>query len=197
MAFSDPVFRRKFKEKTGAEVEDAIVSASLEWQRAAFSGKAHTWEEVRFLRENWDGPLLLKGIQCAEDARLARDAGANGVVVSNHGGRQLDGALGSLDALPEVVDAVGADITVLFDSGVRTGVDVIKALCLGAKGVLIGRPWVYGLGINGKEGARDVLRGLLADLDQSLGLAGIENLASCTRERLRKVNYGGDRFSSS
>ena len=136
------------------------------------------------LKKEWDGRIVLKGIQHVDDARMAVEAGMDGIVVSNHGGRQLDGAIGSLEVLPEIVDAVGDKLTVLFDSGIRTGVDIIKALCLGAKGVLIGRcvcnfsfrsflsyykrltsmtrPWVYGLAIGGKKGARDAVRGLLA-----------------------------------
>lgn len=105
--------------------------------------------------------------------------------------------------LPEIVAAVagkkggrGEEFEVLFDSGIRTGVDVIKALCLGAKAVLVGRPWVYGLGINGKLGAKAALQGLLADLDQSMGLAGIQSIADCNPKRLRRVQYPGDRHSS-
>lgn len=94
--------------------------------------------------------------------------------------------------LPEIVDAVGKEMTVLFDSGVRTGVDIMKALALGAKAVLVGRPVIYGLGIAGKEGAKHVLAGLLADLDQSMGLAGVKSIAELNRSKLRKVNYGGD-----
>lgn len=93
-----------------------------------FSGAAHTWDQIKVLKDNWDGPIVLKGIQSAEDAQLAVDAGVEGIIVSNHGGRQLDGAVGSLDQLAEIADAVGDKITVLFDSGIRTGVDVIKAL---------------------------------------------------------------------
>lgn len=114
------------------------------------------------LKKEWDGPIVLKGIQHVEDAKLAVEAGMQGIIVSNHGGRQLDGAVGSLEVLPEIVAAVGDQTTVLFDSGIRTGVDIIKALCLGAKGVLVGRPFVYGLGIGGKLGARDAVRGILA-----------------------------------
>ena len=137
--FSDPVFRRKFKEKHNIEIEDNILLASQEWEQAVFSGAAHTWEQLALLKKEWDGPIVLKGIQHVDDAKMAVEAGMDGIVVSNHGGRQLDGAIGSLEVLPEIVDAVGEKLTVLFDSGVRTGVDVIKALCLGAKGVLIGR----------------------------------------------------------
>ena len=180
MGFSDPVFRRKFKEMHNKEVEDDYFLASRVWEGFVFSGAAHTWDQLEVLKKNWDGPIVLKGIQHVEDAKLAVEAGVQGIVVSNHGGRQLDGAIGSLEVLPEIVDAVGDKITVLFDSGVRTGVDVIKALCLGAKGVLLGRfvmsavvrfksmlmtfyrPWVYGLGISGKYGARDAIKGILA-----------------------------------
>lgn len=139
--FSDPVFRRKFKEKHDKEVENDIFLASREWEKAVFSGASHTWEDLELLKREWEGPIVLKGIQHVEDARMAVERGAAGVVVSNHGGRQLDGAVGSLEVLPEIVEAVGDQITVLFDSGIRTGVDIIKALSLGAKGVLVGR-WV-------------------------------------------------------
>ncbi|KAL9011031.1 MAG: hypothetical protein Q9173_004087 [Seirophora scorigena] len=167
--FSDPVFRSKFADKHDNKTpEDDVFLASREWEADVFSGAAHTWEELELLKQEWDGPIVLKGIQHVEDAKKAVEMGMQGIVVSNHGGRQLDGAIGSLEVLPEIVEAVGDKLTVLFDSGVRTGADVIKALCLGAKGVLIGRPWVYGLGIAGRQGARDVLKGILADLDQSI-----------------------------
>ncbi|KAL8655089.1 MAG: hypothetical protein Q9210_001110 [Variospora velana] len=138
--FSDPVFRAKFAAKHDNKTpEDDIFLASREWEADVFSGAAHTWEELELIKQAWDGPIVLKGIQHVEDAKKAVEMGIQGIVVSNHGGRQLDGAIGSLEVLPEIVEAVGDKLTVLFDSGVRTGVDVIKALCLGAKGVLIGR----------------------------------------------------------
>ncbi|PKY02285.1 FMN-dependent alpha-hydroxy acid dehydrogenase [Aspergillus campestris IBT 28561] len=190
--FSDPVFRAKFEKETGTKVEDDILAASRAWISDAFPGQPPTWERIAFLRKNWDGPLVLKGIQHVDDARFALKAGCDGIVVSNHGGRQVDGAIGSLEVLPEIVDAVGDKMTVLFDSGVRTGADVIKALCLGAKAVLVGRPFIYGLAINGKHGAKAVMQGMLADLWQNMSLAGISGVAECTRDRLRKVPYGGD-----
>ncbi|KAI9852799.1 MAG: hypothetical protein M1838_005020 [Thelocarpon superellum] len=190
--FSDPVFRAKFDKKYNKTVEEDVMTASREWINDVFSGRAHTWDQIQFLRDHWDGPVVLKGIQHVQDARMAVEYGVQGIIVSNHGGRQLDGAIGSLEVLPEIVDAVGDKLTVLFDSGVRTGVDIIKALCLGARGVLIGRPWVYGLAIGGKVGARDALKGLLADLDQSMGLSGIRTIADCNRSMLRRVEYGGD-----
>ncbi len=137
--FSDPVFRAKFAKKHNKTPEDDISLASPEWEADVFSGAAHTWEDLELIKAEWDGPIVLKGIQHVDDAKKAVEMGMHGIVVSNHGGRQLDGAIGSLEVLPEIVDAVGDKLTVLFDSGVRTGVDVIKALCLGAKGVLIGR----------------------------------------------------------
>lgn len=192
IGFSDPVFRAKFEKEAGCTIEEDIVGASRAWVSDAFPGHSHSWEELEFLRKNWDGPLVLKGIQHVEDAKLALKAGCDGIVVSNHGGRQCDGAIGSLEVLPEIADAVGDKMTVLFDSGIRTGVDVIKALSLGAKAVLVGRPVIYGLSVDGKNGAKAVMKGLLADLWQSMGLAGIEGVAGCTRDRMRKVQYGGD-----
>ncbi|KAL8908532.1 MAG: hypothetical protein Q9207_000742 [Kuettlingeria erythrocarpa] len=138
--FSDPAFRAKFAAKYNNRTpEDDVFLASREWEAEVFSGAAHTWEDLELIKAEWDGPIVLKGIQHVEDAKKAVEAGMHGIVVSNHGGRQLDGAIGSLEVLPEIVEAVGDKLTVLFDSGVRTGVDVIKALCLGAKGVLVGR----------------------------------------------------------
>lgn len=194
--FSDPVFRRKFREKHGKEVEDDMTSAALEWSSTVFSGAAHTWDQLALLRKHWDGPIVLKGIQHPEDVEKAVEAGVQGVICSNHGGRQLDGAVGSLEMLPEIVEAAQGRVEVLFDSGVRTGVDVIKALCLGATGVLVGRPWVYGLGIAGKEGAKQVMQGLLADLDQSMGLSGIATIGDCERGMIRRCHYPGDRSSA-
>ncbi|RKU42693.1 hypothetical protein DL546_005716 [Coniochaeta pulveracea] len=194
LGFSDPVFRKQFAEQSDGETpESSTIPAARAWTSEVFSGQAHSWEDLKALREMWgDGPILLKGILSVEDAVLAKEAGMDGIVVSNHGGRQLDGSVSSLEVLPEIVDAVGKEMTVLFDSGVRTGVDIMKALALGAKAVLVGRPVIYGLGIAGKEGAKHVLAGLLADLDQSMGLAGVKSIAELNRSKLRKVNYGGD-----
>lgn len=193
IAFSDPVFRRKFAELSDGDTpEDNTLFAAQAFLADAFSGNAHTWEDLKVLRKHWGGPLVLKGILSAEDARLALKYGVDGVIVSNHGGRQLDGAVPSLEMLPEIVDAVGSQMTVLFDSGIRTGADIMKALCLGAKGVLVGRPVMYGLGINGKEGAKHVLAGLLADLDQSMGLSCVKSVGELNRGMLRRLAYGGD-----
>jgi lactate 2-monooxygenase len=197
VGLSDPVVRRKFEDQNdGDSIEDNIIQASRYWLSEVFSGQSHSWEDLGLLRKHWDGPIVLKGIQSVEDARLAVHHGMDGIIVSNHGGRQLDGAIGSLEVLPEIVDAVGRQATVLFDSGIRTGVDIMKALALGAAAVLVGRPVIYGLGIAGTEGARQVLAGLLADLDTSMGLAGVQTLKDINRGILRKVTYGGDVKSS-
>ncbi|TVT31540.1 alpha-hydroxy-acid oxidizing protein [Amycolatopsis rhizosphaerae] len=164
---SDPAFRARLPRPP----EEDLPSAILQWV-GMFTGTDHTWEQLPLIRKLWDGPILLKGIQHVDDARRAVAAGMDGIVVSNHGGRQVDGALGALDALPGIAQAVGEKIEVLFDSGVRTGADVLKALALGAKAVLLGRPFVYGLGLAGEEGVRHVLRSLLADFDLTLGLSG-------------------------
>lgn len=158
--------------------EDAF-SRVAHWA-GMFGDPALTWDDLAFVREHWDGPVLLKGIQHPDDARRARDAGVDGVVVSNHGGRQVDGAAASLDALPGVVAAVGGDLTVLFDSGVRTGADVVKALALGARAVLLGRPFMYGLGLGGQAGVEHVLKCLLAEFDLTVALSGGRTLADLT-----------------
>jgi isopentenyl diphosphate isomerase/L-lactate dehydrogenase-like FMN-dependent dehydrogenase len=160
-----------------------LPTALMRWL-PIFTGTDHTWDQVAFLREHWDGPLALKGIQHVGDARRAVAAGVDGIVVSNHGGRQVDGARASLDALPEIADAVGDRVEVLFDSGIRTGADIVKALALGARAVLVGRPWVYGLGLGGQDGVRHVLRSLLADYDLTMALSGNARPGELTPELL-------------
>lgn len=178
--FLDPAFLAGL-EKAPA---DDLPAALMRWL-PMFTGTDHSWEEIAFLREHWDGPIALKGIQRVDDAQRAVDAGVQGVLVSNHGGRQVDGAIGALEALPAIADAVGDRVEVLFDSGIRTGSDIVKALALGARAVLIGRPWVYGLGLGGTDGVRHVLRGLLADLDLTMGLSGHRTPAELTRDSLQ------------
>jgi isopentenyl diphosphate isomerase/L-lactate dehydrogenase-like FMN-dependent dehydrogenase len=194
VGFSDPVFRRKFEsENDGERVEDNVILASRAWTSEIFPGDGRDWSHLEVLRRHWSGPILLKGILSVEDAKKAAETGlVDGIIVSNHGGRQLDGAVASLEVLPEIVDAVGHRLTVLFDSGIRTGADVMKALALGARAVFVGRPIIYGLGIAGKEGAKSVLAGLLADFDQSVGLGGFRSVKELGRHVLRKVSYGGD-----
>ena len=173
--FSDPAFRALLPQPPEEDKDAAI----LQWV-SMFTGRDRTWDQLPFLRAHWDGPIVLKGVLHPDDARRAVDAGMDGVVVSNHGGRQVDGAVAALDALPEVVRAVGERTEVLFDSGIRTGSDILKALALGARSVLLGRPYAYGLAHAGEVGVRHVLRGLLADLDLTLGLAGHRTPAALT-----------------
>ncbi|TGJ84128.1 hypothetical protein E0Z10_g4632 [Xylaria hypoxylon] len=197
VGFSDPVFRRKFAERSdGATPEEAPVQAASYWLGEAFSGDSYPWERLEVIKKHWDGPIVLKGIQHPDDAVLAVQHGVSGIVVSNHGGRQIDGAVGSLDMLPEIVEAVGDKTTILFDSGIRTGADIVKALALGAKAVLVGRPVMYGLGIAGKVGAKHVLASLLADFDGTMGLAGVKHVADLSRASLKRVSHGGDVKSS-
>ncbi|GGU32297.1 alpha-hydroxy-acid oxidizing protein [Lentzea flava] len=166
-AFSDPVFR----DRLGRPPEDDLPAAIALW-KAMFTGVDREWHDIAFLRRNWPGPLVLKGILHPDDAREAVDAGVDGIVVSNHGGRQVDGAIAALDALPDIKSAVGDRITVLFDSGVRTGADLVKALCLGADAVMIGRPYLYGLAHGGEAGVGEVLTNLLTELDLTVQLSG-------------------------
>jgi L-lactate dehydrogenase (cytochrome) len=131
-----------------------------------------TWEEVAWLRENFDGPVLVKGVLTAADCRRALDLGCDGVIVSNHGGRQLDGAPATMQVLPEIVAAVGDQLEILLDGGVRRGSDVLKALALGAKAVLIGRPYVWGLALGGQDGVSHMLELLRAEMQRSMRLMG-------------------------
>jgi isopentenyl diphosphate isomerase/L-lactate dehydrogenase-like FMN-dependent dehydrogenase len=165
--FSDPVFRSRLQV---APEEDAGAAIGL-WAQQ-FSNPTVTWQDLAWLREQTDLPLLLKGVVHADDARRAADAGVQGVIVSNHGGRQVDGAIGALDALPAVRRAVGEGLAVLFDSGIRTGADVFKALALGADAVCLGRPYIWGLALEGQAGVEQVIRCLLAEFDLTLALSG-------------------------
>ena len=142
-----------------------------------FGDPSLTWDDLPFLREHWHGSVVVKGILSVADAQRAVDAGADGVVVSNHGGRQVDGAIAALDALPAIASAVGSAATVLFDSGARGGADILKAVALGAQAVLIGRPYAYGLGLAGEDGVRHVLRALRNDFELTMRLAGFASLA--------------------
>jgi isopentenyl diphosphate isomerase/L-lactate dehydrogenase-like FMN-dependent dehydrogenase len=133
-------------------------------------------------------PIVLKGILHADDAKRALDHGADAIIVSNHGGRQVDGAIAALDALPHIVRAVREQVPVLFDSGIRWGADVLKALALGARAVLVGRPFLWGLAVAGEQGVRDVLLNLLADFDLTMALSGYKSLAELSPEALTKCD---------
>ena len=150
-------------------------TAAAEWTRTIFPGFSHGWEDIKFLQEHWDGPIVLKGIQSVADAQKCVELGIQGIVVSNHGGRQVDGGVSSLGVLPRIVDAVGHELDVFFDSGIRAGVDIAKAMALGARMCLVGRPFVYGLALGGREGVSHVLKSLLGDLELTLHLAEIQS----------------------
>jgi L-lactate dehydrogenase (cytochrome) len=152
---------------------------TAEWTTRMMNAAA-TWDELRWLREIWSGSLIVKGILTADDARRAADAGADAIVVSNHGGRQLDGLSASIEALPEVAAAVGDDVDVLIDSGVRRGTDVVKALALGAKACLIARPYLFGLA-SGPDGPGLVLDILRAEIDRTLALLGVPSVSALDR----------------
>jgi isopentenyl-diphosphate delta-isomerase len=177
--FTDDVFRGLLDDPP-EENEFAAIQQFLD----VFGDAGLTWNDLDWLREQTDLPLVVKGILGPEDARRAVEHGADGVVVSNHGGRQVDGAVASLEALPRVVEAVGDETTVLFDSGIRRGSHVFKALALGAEAVLLGRPYVYGLAVDGQDGVEAVLKNVLADVDLTLGLAGLASLDEADRDAL-------------
>ena len=209
---SDPVFKRLISESPSDDGEQprpnlAALRTLIELTRAypdsfwptlisgrgraavqrftqIYSRPSLTWETLPFLRQRTKLPIVLKGILHPEDAARAVDEGIDGVIVSNHGGRQVDGAIATLDALPGVVEAVDGRIPVLLDSGVRGGADMFKALALGARAVLIGRPYVYALAIAGRAGVRDYLLNLAADFDLTMGLAGCRSVAAFGREPL-------------
>ncbi|MFJ1669672.1 MULTISPECIES: lactate 2-monooxygenase [Streptomyces] len=165
--FSDPAFRAGLAKPVHEDPNAAVLHFA-----GMFGDPAKTWPDLAFLREHWDGPIVLKGVLHPDDARLAADAGMDGVVVSNHGGRQVAGGVAAADALPGVARAVGDRVSVLFDSGIRGGDDVFKALALGARAVLLGRPYVYGLALDGQPGVEHVIRCLLAEFDLTLALSG-------------------------
>jgi len=167
---TDPAFN------AGLSEEAPLGEKVFRWA-AMFGNPRLTWDDLAWLRERTTLPIVLKGVLHPDDARAARDAGVDGLVVSNHGGRQVDGAVASLDALPAMVEAVGGAMPVLVDSGVRTGADVVKAVALGAVAVLYGRPYIYGLGLGGQAGVEHVLRCLLGELDVTLALSGHRSLA--------------------
>jgi lactate 2-monooxygenase len=213
---SDPVFRASLRDATPGSEEEIAPPATLAALRAylgavrrfpgnpvrnfrsgepraairqflaTYSRPSLTWETLAFLRGVTALPVILKGVQHPDDARTAVERGWDAVIVSNHGGRQIDGAVGALDALPGVVAAVDGRIPVLFDSGVRGGADVFKALALGARAALLGRPYVYGLAIAGEAGVREVIRNTLAELDLTMALAGRRSIAEITREALSR-----------
>jgi L-lactate dehydrogenase (cytochrome) len=158
--------------------------------------RSPTWEDVAWVRQNFDGPVLVKGVLTAEDGRKALDLGCDGVVVSNHGGRQLEGAPAPIDVLPEIVGAVGDKLEILVDGGVRRGGDVLKALALGAKAVLIGRPYVWGLALGGQDGVSHVLELLRAEMKRSLQLMGCSSIHDLDHTWLMHAGSAQNPFST-
>lgn len=176
---SDPVFRSRLQKPP----EEDMTTAIQTWA-GGFSDLSHTWDDIAFLKECTSLPIVLKGILHPDDARLALDHGADGLIVSNHGGRQVDGSIAALDALPGVVDAAGSQVPVLFDSGIRRGADVFRALALGAQAVLVGRPFMWGLAVDGASGVQEVMQRLLADFDITMTLCGCRSLDDLSRDML-------------
>ena len=170
--FSDPAFLGRLE----SPPEENLVTASL-MALSAFPNLSLTWDDLARLREWTSLPILLKGIVRGDDARRALEHGIDGIVVSNHGGRQVDGSIAALDGLVDVREAVGPDAVVLMDSGIRTGADVVKAMALGANAVLLGRPFVYGLAVGGQEGVETVIAQLAAEVDLTMALSGARSVA--------------------
>ena len=168
--------RRTFGNLAGhLKVSDDITSLST-WINSQFDTSL-SWKDIDWIRSIWPGKLILKGIMDVEDAEIAAKTGAQALVVSNHGGRQLDGAPSSIEMLPEIVDAVGSQMEILFDGGIRSGQDVMRALALGAKSCMIGRAYVYGLGAGGQEGVAEAINVLAKELITTMGLCGVNTIA--------------------
>ena len=182
--FSDPVFRSKL----AAPPEDDVPAATGVWA-GIFGNQSLTWDDLAWLRSLTTLPILLKGICSPLDARRAVDAGMDGIYCSNHGGRQANGGLPALDCLAEVLGSANG-LPVVFDSGVRSGPDVLKALALGASAVAIGRPYAYALAVGGQAGIEHLVRCLLAEMDLTMAIDGYPSIADLTREAVRPVAAG-------
>jgi lactate 2-monooxygenase len=178
---------RAYPGRTLANLRSPLPRAAVQQFFASFARPSLNWDDLARLRERTRLPILLKGVLHPDDAVAAIEYGLDGIVVSNHGGRQVDGAIASLDALPAIVDAVDGRVPVLFDSGIRGGGDIFKALALGATAVGLGRPYVYGLAMAGEEGVREVIRNFRADFDLTMGLSGCASIAEIGRHSLAKV----------
>ena len=170
------------------------ISSLSSWTSEQFDPKLD-WETIKKYRKQWDGKLVLKGILDAEDAKKALEIGADAIIVSNHGGRQLDGALSSIRMLPEIMEAVGNKIEVHLDSGIRSGQDILKALALGATGTYIGRAYIYGLGAFGQDGVKTALTVLQKELDTTMALCGEKKVADLKRSNLLIPNGFFDNYS--
>jgi isopentenyl diphosphate isomerase/L-lactate dehydrogenase-like FMN-dependent dehydrogenase len=176
---SDPVFRAGLEKPP----EEDLQSAVFRWM-SMFAYASTTWESLAFLRDATQLPIVLKGIVHPDDARRAAELGVDGIIVSNHGGRQVDGSIATLSALPSIKEAVPDGYPLLLDSGIRTGADVVKAMALGASAVLLGRPYIWALGVGGESGVRQLLRAFLADIDLTLALSGYTAFSDVDAELL-------------
>lgn len=209
IGFSDPVFQKMFANRPATGMGDITtllskmtnplqalkllyyartIKKSQAWLAEMNSSTYMSWEQLALIKKNWThGPILLKGIQSAGDARLAIEHGMDGIIVSNHGGRQVSGAVASLDALADICSdptVAGSNLTILFDSGIRTGSDIIKAMAIGAHAILLGRPYIYGLACDGQRGVENVFKSLKADLEVTMGSMGLREL---TKAELKGV----------
>ncbi|APG92005.1 alpha-hydroxy acid oxidase [Sinorhizobium americanum] len=175
--------RRTFRNIVGHAKSVTDLSSLHAWTAEQFDPQL-SWKDVEWIKERWGGPLILKGILDPEDAKMAAKTGADAIIVSNHGGRQLDGAPSSISMLPKIIDAVGDQIEVHLDGGIRSGQDVLKAVALGAKGTFIGRPFLYGLGAMGKDGVTLALDIIRKEMDITMALCGKRNIADVGRDVL-------------
>jgi L-lactate dehydrogenase (cytochrome) len=180
--------RRQFGNIVGHVSGVADMSSLSEWTASQFD-PALNWGDVEWIKQRWGGKLIVKGIQDVQDARLAVQSGADALIVSNHGGRQLDGAQSSIEALPAIVDAVGRQIEVHMDGGIRSGQDVLKAVALGAKGTYIGRAMLYGLGAMGEAGVTRALQIIHKELDITMAFCGRTDIGQVDREILLPGTY--------
>ncbi|KPI44066.1 putative lactate 2-monooxygenase [Cyphellophora attinorum] len=189
IGLNDKVFLQRLKEANIDPAKEPKKAGAKWMDENIWHGHSHTWEKLPWLMEQWKRisggkPFCLKGIQSVADAKKAVELGVDGIVVSNHAGRQVDGAISSLDALEKIAEAVGDKIVVMYDSGVRTGADVFKALALGAKFVFVGRLWVWGLSIRGQQGVDHVMRALLAEFDLLQECAGYPKISEINRDAI-------------
>lgn len=180
--------RRTFRNVVGHAPNVSDLSSLGAWASEQFDLELN-WDAVKWIKDYWGGPLVIKGILDPEDAHLAADTGADAIIVSNHGGRQLDGAWSSIRMLPKIVDAVGSDIEIHLDGGVRTGVDVARAIGLGAKGVYVGRPFIYGLGAGGEAGVTKALDILRSELDTTMALCGERSIEDFSQHCIQSVEF--------
>lgn len=180
--FSDPVFCSQLKESPDKNVKEAALKALEEGNNTCF-----TWKELEYIREQTRLPLLIKGITHPDDALLALEHGVDGIIVSNHGGRQLDGAVATLDALPSISESIQGKIPIIMDSGIRRGADILKAIALGATAVLVGRPYAYALAVAGQTGVEEVIKHLMAETELQLAISGRSRIEEVDESLIMKV----------